>query len=372
MKKLLLITSLLSVGGAFGMTEEKQDDVFRLFASTNTYKGEPITSENILGLSEAPEEVRIFIQGWLEQHPDTAAIMSGQEAFEGENPVPTREPKERVGYYRATQERLRKEGLQNLSRSSNTVVMVGDTVIKASSELNREKNIATGLFGLPYGSGVSSEQFKEFKEKHGGKTYQTVSRIAYALRAREACEKFNLNRLTVPEKYLVHIPGTSTDLADTNYVAVAKKTENIVADLQEHALSLDSEVIRQLTILIGYTALWNHVGSAGNIFVIEDPKTKEQKLCYHDTEQPNVHSPADFFHKKAAVHFSNVHHGWNELKTQIIESYATHLATSIDQTNLSDDKKALLKSLVNKRVEELLKEKQELEAKISAYFPKDI
>jgi len=369
--KRFCVLMLLSSFSLFSLTEkENQEDIFKLFATTNTYKGMPITSENILELSEAPEEVRTFIQGWLEQHLDAAVIMSGQEAFEGEDPVPTQGRQGRVDYYHATQERLRKAGLENLSQSSNTVVEAGDFIIKASSELNRGNNIAVGVFGLPYGSQLSPEQLREFKEKYG-KTYQAISRVAYAHRAREACKEFELNLVTIPDKYLVHIPGRPTEVADSNYVAVAKKVPNIVADLQEHALSLDPEVIRQLTILIGYTALWNHVGSAGNIFVVEDPETKEQKLSYHDTEQPNVHSPADFFHEKAAVHFSNVHHGWNELKTQIIEAYATNLNASIDETNLSEDKKALLKSLVNKRVEQLLKEKQELEAKISAHFPKN-
>lgn len=380
MKRLsiVLLSFLPSLLVAHDMADEvkaekgKQEELFKLFSSTNTYKGVPITSENILEMSpEVPADVREFIQAWMKLKPEVAAIMSGQEAFEGDNPVVTQDRAGRIAYMRSVQKRLEKAGLKNLSESTNTVVQIDDFIIKASGLPNRMVNIATGYFGKTYGQPFSPEQWKEFKEKTGGDTEQTISRLAYLLRAREACETFGLNKITVPDKYPVQIPGRPKVVADTNYVVVENKVKNVVADLQDHPLALDREIVRQLTMLIGYTALWNHVGSAGNVFVVKDAATGELKLCYHDTEQPNVHSPADFFHKKPAVHFSNVRHGWNELNAQVILAYKDKLCTSIDESNLDPEKKEFLKELVNERVQQLLKEKKELEEKIAANFPKE-
>ncbi len=342
----------------------------KLFASTNTYKGQEITPGNIRQLMpQKSPKVSNFIRSWLERHEDLAKVMSGAEAFTGDNPVITQDAQGRGEYFKQTQERIEQEGFKNLSSSSNTVIEIDDLVVKAGSIPNRHKNL-DAEFGKEYGDQITAAELEDFNQNRGGRTFQTISRAATYLRGIEAKELFNLDCTTFTETDLVNIPGRPEEVADTNYVTVEKKVKP-VADLQNHALALDEEIMRQSLILIAYTGLWNMVGSGGNIFVVKDPETGKLIACHHDLEQPNFHrKPSKFLNNDVDKYVANIQHGWGTYGSQIIQPYAEKVEKNIDYTDMPEDQKELLKQLLRDRVATLLKTKAAIEAELSEHLPK--
>jgi hypothetical protein len=108
--------------------------------------------------------------------------------------------------------------------------------------------------------------------------------MVYWLRARQAQEELHLDRICLPQKYLMHLPGRPTLVDDTNYVVVAEKLSGIVS-IVETDLLRDTEVVAQLTHLILRASLFDIHG--------DNLLAKNGKACLIDFEQPNACKPSD-------------------------------------------------------------------------------
>lgn len=302
------------------------------FASTNTYKGEEITAESLLKLTpQAPQDITSVTQDWLTAHPQLAHHLSGVDApLAGDIDI-------RRSYHKKVYGDFKDAGYPTLTHSVNWVLdLHPDWLMKVSGEPNRHENLTT-YFGKNYGEEITPEELEHFKSE-SGVTFQTISRLAYYLRAKEVVEAEGLS-IKIPETYLVHIPGQSLEICDANYVVVEKKVQGTFTYLEDHEKAVEEQTILDLVKLIGYTALWNHTK---NILV-----DKENAVHYVDLEQPNRHNAkaSEFFHRVIEVHRSNVQHGWTELDNQIIKKYVEQQKVLnqrvIDITNLIALKQAL-------------------------------
>jgi hypothetical protein len=303
------------------------------FASTNTISV-AITVDTLLTLSpQAPKWLVQEVQEWLVSHPKLTEYLSGaknlQNHMRSGGPIIAGTPEKRNQYFLKAKSEFAKAGYPTLSPSVNWIIHINDDVlIKASGEPNRHENINSFL-GQKYGSQITVKQLKKFN-KEIGVTYQTISRIAYGMRAQEVIEQENLS-IKIPPMSLVHIPGRPKKLADINYVVAEEYILGKLEYLEDSAFAVDKKTILDLTKLIGFTGLW----SLGKNIMVSDNKD----IYFVDLEQPNVHSPKDFFHKNAAIHRSNVEHGWGKLEGGIIKPYAEK--NNIDATELLNEMHAL-------------------------------
>jgi len=305
------------------------------FASTNTITTTtPITVDTILTLSpHAPMWLKQEVQEWLTGHPRLTEYLSGAKDFHSKKrfggPTMAQSPEKRNQYFLKAKSDFAKAGYPTLSQSVNWIIHINDDwLIKASGEPNRHENINSYL-GQKYGAQITVKQLKKFN-KEIGVTYQTISRIAYGMRAREVIQQENLS-IKVPPMYLIHIPGRPKKLADANYVVAEEFIQGQFEYLESSAFAVDTKTILDLTKLIGYTGLW----SLGKNIIVSNNKD----IYFVDLEQPNVHNPKDFFHKNSAVHRSNIEHGFAGLENSIIKPYATK--HNIDITGLLKDMHAL-------------------------------
>lgn len=304
------------------------------FSSGNTYNSCEITAENILSLVPAtPESLISEVHNFCDKDPRILPMLSGTDWYEKDRnfnraplTVTSREDAIYTSFWGSRREYSKTLG--NKSNYNFVLPLNSEWLIKASGGGNRRENI-NSYFGHEYGTALSQEQIERFILECG-KTYQTVSRMAYWLRSKEIKNKLNLNRVGVPKKYLVRLPNRSAHIDDTNYVVVAKNIAGAVPITQTD-LPRDPEVIKQLTQWIGYSAAWSV--NPENILA------HENKAWVVDLEQPNVHKPTDFFHKNIEIHRSNVLHGWNELETNIIVPYGeTH---AVDMSQILEEKKRI-------------------------------
>lgn len=313
------------------------------FASSNTYHGDAITAENILQIApRVPQEIAALVENFLTKNKPLGNILSGVSyykpilfydkapfALDFSSQHADSDPKQ--VYFGATLNAFAKLKL-NLKPGPNYILQISnDWILKASGFSNRRENINAQV-GNPYGATVTTDQLEKFKSLIG-KTFQTISRMAYWLRAQEAIEKFGLNRICLPKEYLVHIPDRPAVIEDANYVIVEEKITG--KPIMDTDLAGDPEVIRQLTQLIGYTALWDI--NQSNVIVLGN------RVCIVDMEQPNVHKPLDFFHKDISIHRSNVIHGWEVLENTIIKPYAQRHNKNVKE--LLDVKRAAQKRI---------------------------
>jgi len=129
-------------------------------------------------------------------------------------------------------------------------------------------------------------------------TFQTVSRLAIYLRAKEAIEKFNLNKIQIPRTYLIgldeRLPGQANDF---NSIVIQEKMPHAISIVQliitnDGFASISAEAVRQLAILTIYAALWDL--HTGNLFFDISART----FVISDFEQENTSNPLYFFNKK--------------------------------------------------------------------------
>lgn len=322
MKRLLLCLLVCNFYNTYSIDVQQTQGTEKLnFASTNTYKGEIINAESILRLApHAPEDVVRLTQGYLLQRPKAARYFSGQVYYQkvpGYDKAPfainlEQEASLKEAFFGERKRQMDAEGVINRVGGPNFVIDLNPNwLLKVSGFGNRRENInkeQSPAESYAWGSSVSQDALDAFIKK-GGKTYQTISRMAYWLRAKEAQTVLGLDRICLPEQYLVHIPDRPEHVDDTNYVIV-EQTITGAKPLTETPLACDPEIISQLTQIIGYTALWDI--NPNNILA------SNNNACIVDTEQPNNHKPSDFFMEDADVFRSNVGHGWAELTQNII------------------------------------------------------
>lgn len=315
------------------------------FASTNTYQGTEITPENILKFDpQPPGDLKAKVEEFLTKNDILSNILSGDSYYQKIMYYPkapfaldfsqqTADQDLKQLYFGNMANVLKNRYGITKSLGANFVLPFGDDwVIKASGFSNRRENIGNQL-DKSYGAGFTQSELEKFKADIG-KTYQTISRRAYWLRAHEAKEKLKLDRICLPQEYLIHIPGRPNQIDDTNYVIVEEKIKD-AKPITQTSLAVDPEVIQQLTQLIGYTALWDI--NSQNIIVSGD------KACAIDLEQPNVYRPTNFFNKNVGLHRAFLKQGWKQLEDNIIKQYANeHKA---DVKDLVEEKKLIEESI---------------------------
>ena len=112
---------------------------------------------------------------------------------------------------------------------------------------------------------------------------------------KEALEKYNLDRIALPNMYLVHIPGRPTEpVSDNNYVIVEAKIDGDTLSCARHVwdheiLKNDPERMRQFDIVKKYADLWDNSGA--NYMI------RQNVLYPIDTEQPNNQPPSNFLER---------------------------------------------------------------------------
>ena len=335
-----------SLGGASTSTLPAAPAQDLDFGSTNTYKGKQITAENILELApQAPADVKAQVDEFLTKNLILSNILSGESYYQKimfypkapfsiafSQPGDVDKELQQLYFGSMSQKLKTIWGINKPNIGSNFVIPMGDWFVKVSGFSNRRENIINEL-GLPYGSNITQANLEKFKAGMG-KTYQTISRMAYWLRAKEAKEKLKLNRICLPQEYLVHIPGRPTQVDDTNYVIIEEKIKN-AKPITQTDLATDPEVIEQLVQLIGYAALWDI--NPNNILANED------MTCTVDLEQPNVYNPSNFFDKNTGLHRAFMEQGWKELEDNIIKPAAA--AQKKDVKDLLEEKKLMQESI---------------------------
>jgi hypothetical protein len=271
----------------------------------NTYKGQAITAQNIVELApKVPVEVNKMVQDWLRQRPDLIYVFSGESYY---NMIPfynkapfainfgnlDAQSKSYLELMRLALER----GGQKFPQSGPgysamlqnfTLLITSQWYLKVSGFFNRRANIQHEMGKNNRDLEFPQELLEQFITKYGKVTYQTISRLAYWLRIKEAREKFNLDRIGQTQMYLVHMPGRPTEVNDMNYVIVE---ENLGDSKFMHETDMlkDPETKRQFDKMYQYAVLWDPSP--------QNYKVKDNKIYCVDTEQANAQPPSNFFLK---------------------------------------------------------------------------
>lgn len=264
-------------------------------------RSKDITVETILELAPVmPEHLKKQIEEFFRLHSKIVSIVSGESYYHtlpGTHHAPLsmnfdrRSRRDRKFFSTAkkslsdVKSNIIKENYHALLNNLVIEVAGGHWLIKTSSLFNRRANILHEM-GLDHGSSkLPPAKLKEFVRTKGGRTFQTISRMVYWLRAKHAQEELHLDRICLPLKYLMHIPGRPTVIDDTNYVVVAEKLSGVVPILETNLLG-DKEVVAQLTHIIIRASLYDIHNN--NVLA------KDGKACLIDFEQPNACKPSEF------------------------------------------------------------------------------
>lgn len=259
----------------------------------------PINKDTILELVPAvPTRVSARVDHLFKKKPLLAVVLSGV-LYTQKIPGATGAPlsmnvhalsrRNKKLFLKPFKKKLSRVGLHATRQKKNPfqllrnfiVPLDGDLFIKASGLSNRRANIVSEM-----GGGVLTQAtLDDFMSHHGGHTYQTLSRMVYWLRAKKAQKELRLDRICLPKKYLVHIPGRPTYADDTNYVVVAEKLHT--KPILETDLLGDERVVAQIAHVILAASMWDI--HAGNLRA-----TKDNKACFIDFEQPGDFRPSDF------------------------------------------------------------------------------
>jgi hypothetical protein len=264
------------------------------------YHGKPINAETLLELiPPIPGELKTKIEEAFKRHPELSSVLSG-ESYSRIIPGTSHAPfsidfdqistEDRQYFFEPLRKRLATTipipaGKLGPLVNNFTIPLDEQLFIKASGLLNRRANILHEMGLNNQDHELPQAKLDEFMATKGGRTFQTISRMVYLLRAKQAKEELHLDRICLPEKYLMHIPGRPTDLDDTNYIVVAKKLSNVTPILDTDLLK-DKTVVTQLAQVIRGASSWDIHG--GNVVAQGD------KACLIDFEQPNAFKPSEF------------------------------------------------------------------------------
>jgi len=290
-----------------------------------------ITIDNILELAPAmPEQVKTIIENFFNQHPKLLPLLSGSAYYEqlpktDHAPFsmnfnkPSSKDKKFFSTMKKASSDVEAKILKRKYKAlyNNLVINVdGRWLIKTSSLFNRRANIYHEM-GLKHSSSkLPKTELEKFITTKGGRTFQTISRMIYWLRARQAQELLHLDRIYLPQKYFMHIPGRPTIIDDTNYVVVAEKIAGARPILETNLLD-DREIVAQLTHVIINASLFDIHG--------DNVLAKNGQACLIDFEQPNSCKPSEFGRK------NSTQRGISGLRA-LINSYAEK--TNQDLTSL--------------------------------------
>ena len=270
----------------------------------NTYKGQAITPQNILELApKIPAEIDKMAQDWLLQRPDLLYVFSG-ETYYNLIPFYNKAPfainfgnldAQSKSFLELMRMALERGGIKFPPSGQGYSAMLQNFTLpinpkwylKVSGFFNRRANIQHEMGKNNRDLEFPQELLEQFITKYGKVTYQTISRLAYWLRVKEAIERFKF-RIGLLQKYLVHIPGRPTDVNDMNYVII----EENVADskfMNETDILKDPEAKRQFDKVYEYANMWDPTP--------QNYKVKDNKIYFIDIEQANAQPPSNFFLK---------------------------------------------------------------------------
>lgn len=311
----------------------------------DTYNGKKIRFDPTLTQlrDKPPAEVVHAVHGWCAQNPRLVRHFSGHEAFRPSEaysvPPVTAESREvRVAYW----ESVKKEFDIVEGSAVNYVVRIAPGLImKAAGYLNMQQ-IINATVGNPYGTRLTVEDLRRFKEEFGGRTYQTATRYAGHLRAEQAHELLDLPDIGKSERYLVHLPAITFnadqtyDPRDGNCVVVEREIKGILQPLDETEKALDKNIIKQIVHFGAQLPQWSANGA--NLVVGEDGK-----IYALDTEFPNNLPTTNGYITREKFE-SLVQHGWNELEKNVIEPAAERFG--VDSADLLVYKRKIQQEIV--------------------------
>jgi len=281
----------------------------------NTYNGQLIDSKSIINLGpQAPQEVQQVAAQLVAQHPQLVDALLGYDSLTGDiKPLMVK-----------AKAQLAQDGIVNKSNWNYVFALRNspDWLVKIAGPANRDENIsvlAHHVSGAPYYYGrplakgdadavllehLSDDEFdQEIKDqkpvinKDAHKTFQTISRYAYYLAFLNAQKQHGFKHVTVPETYLVHIPGRPTDVSDRNYMVVERQITGGPVETLTHEEAEEAETaIKEIGLFQAKRDDFWKEASTG-------------KLVLLDMEQPNNSNPRDFFHKNRAKFEGNANCG---------------------------------------------------------------
>lgn len=271
------------------------------------YEGEVISAASITKLAPpAPQELHESITKFFVDDKDklesyllgySPMVGSVKQSHDGANKL------------------LTNMGKPNKSDWNYVFEAVSGYMMYIAGHVNRQENLtvtATDHFqkAHPYelladgtrGRWLTGDDYKTFSEKlaqeecdtlpdgrvykMAPKTYQTISRMAHWLLFKQAQKDGKIPAtITVPDTYLMHIPGRSEEVSDRNYVVVSKKLDG----LQEVVVLTPEEAD---AVKAAITAVGLFGCNKGGL-----KRMADGTLVLLDLEQPNNTTPRQFFHK---------------------------------------------------------------------------
>mgnify|MGYP000082401062 CR=1 FL=1 len=305
MKQFLKILALVNIVNLCAMEEGVKTQVAKSGKwQHDTYKGEPITSENIYKLSPKPnpnlqKELDAF---W--SHPDNKSIIRTLNSF---NLCKDRD--ELLALVEAHKKFMQEHNIKNLS-DFNYVFKVKDKngqfhnfVIKIAGPLNILRSRASTVSDSdPYSKRLSEFGVEKITDE-AIETYQHVSSMAHYLRLFEIARSFK--HLKVAPTYIYPINDTvDKSCHDRNCITIQELIPDEDGVVELHKLkpeeiteileNLPEQAIKELYLAIKHAALWNFWS---NLLVnIKDKRT----FWLTDLEQPNNANAKGFFFKKVS------------------------------------------------------------------------
>ncbi len=182
--------------------------------------------------------------------------------------------------------------MKNLSNVNYVVQIPGTNyVAQMAGRLHRVHNLLAAN-GRPY---ETPDQLCDACINDMPATYQTVSRFAGYLRAREAVQAFGLDKIHVPNTCLIGIDTDVPDrVNDDNSIVVQEIVNGVPVrcfNTQLKTALISPEHLRQIIILTIYASLWNIDAK-----LLFNPQTSS--FVISNFEQPNNKSPYNFFYKQ--------------------------------------------------------------------------
>jgi len=187
----------------------------------------------------------------------------------------------------------RNNGLMRNFGGANYIVEIQETnyVAQIAGRLHRVKNLLSAN-NRPY---ETPDQLCDAQIAEWPHTYQTVSCFAYYLRAKEAKDTFNLDKIQLPVTCIIGIdtnaPGS---MNDDNSILVQENMTNVYPvirlDRQSKQTSITPEHVRQIAIVAIYASLWDIKPK-----LLFNPFSRQFVITQF--EQPNNSNPRDFFYQ---------------------------------------------------------------------------
>lgn len=259
----------------------------------NTYHHQRISTKSLTSLIRPLPEDAAPVIAWIEEHADVLRYLAA-----------TPEPLSYWADKKYHSKKLIKSlGLENRGSNNFVFKLEGtDWWIKISGPLRRLINIYI------YNTGNNPFASSEYALHHEFSnsdflnsfevvpTFQTISRFANFLLCTDVLERNKINKVYFPDIYLVHIPGTPTEICDDNYLVVEKEVPNIenICNHPRSSLGLDKKGIKQLYTVITQGGIFDFNGENLRI-------DTENNLVFIDLEQAIVENPTDFFNKNKDV-----------------------------------------------------------------------